>query len=267
MRKIRAAISALIILSCFVSVTQQVVSQNTTLTQFPDLNTATLYVQNLIDDYNSFVIEHDKGRPDFNVTKTYFPLYHEAGYSFKVLVVQTTASQADWLTLIFISTHADQPNVAIDYNDTLASFFPYMVITLGNLYTQPNLPFKYHGAMVYPNLILDIYAGEMQNDYMTNAYNAALFLYEQDHKQVPTVSQTQTVNETLTQITTIESVSQNRSWVDIIWNNLADFSMIVGLVASLLYLYKEGRIPYLPKPKHKQPQESKQRTKRHNKQE
>jgi hypothetical protein len=247
LRTIRLAIISYIVLVSISCLTQQAASQTTvsqiTFTTFkpqlPDREIVTRYIKNLIDTYNLLVNESDKPRPDFDIIKSHFSLYHEAGNSFKVIVIEADPSvfktepyQTNPIYLIFIRILADQPDVVMDYNDTFRTLFPNMAETIGYLIIQKDLPFTYNGTVVRQDLVLGIDAGiSLTGDYMTNAYNAAKAIYRQDQSEVPTVSQTQTVSQTISQTTTIQSGPDIVS--EILSNPLSLPVSIVGIIAIL----------------------------------
>ena len=150
--------------------------QSTGRYALPDHEKTIQYVKNLIDSYNELVAEHDAPRADFNSIKSYFSLYHEAGNSFKVIVVETQPSSPPYiqfLSLIFVSFRADQPNVIMDYNDTFGSLFPATEIVQGDWYFQENLPFTYNGTAIRQDFIFEIESTDIsRGDYITIPNNA-----------------------------------------------------------------------------------------------
>jgi DNA-binding MarR family transcriptional regulator len=169
------------------------------------------YVKNLIDSYNGLVDEYDEPRPDFNIIKGYFSLYHDVGNSFKVIVIQTDPYHANQISLIFIPIRAEQPDVSMNYNDTFGTMFPNMSETLSFLTIQENLPFTYNGTVVRQDLVLGIQAADVSGDYMTDSSVAANAIYQQDQSKVPTVSQTQTVIQTMT--TSVQSIQNHFGYI------------------------------------------------------
>ena len=198
----------LIVLVSFSYLIQQTVGQYT----LPDRNKTVLYVDNLIDSYNLLVNEYDKPRLDFDIIKAYFSLYHDVGNSFKVIVINTQSPTPTFsgfpqmINLIFIPFRADQPIVIMDHNNTFRTLFPNTDLTIGFLVIQKNLPFTYNGTEVRHDLVLEIDSKDISGDYMTTSSNTAKTIYQEDQKQVPTVSQTQTVFQTISQTASVQPI-------------------------------------------------------------
>lgn len=152
---------------------QQSVSQFTvtTYTLRPDPYRATQYITHLIDDYNLLVDQYDKLRPDFASTKAYFSLYHEAGNSFRVIVIQTNQYNAQ-LSLIWIPIKAPQPDVIVDYNNTFRTLFPNMTELTGfYFYIQRNFEFTYNGTVIRQDFIFGIPADDISGDFMQRSHD------------------------------------------------------------------------------------------------
>lgn len=230
-KALKIGIITVITLLSFTCTTQQAVGRYT----LPDRDKVVVYVNNLIDRYNTLVEEYDKPRPDFAIIKPHFSLYHDAGNSFKVIVVQTAPNEANQISLIFLRIRADQPNVSMDYNDTFTSLFNVTEM-FGFFTVDKDIPFTYNGTVIRQDLVLGIQASELMANPITSSTNAANTLYQNDQSEVPTVSQTRTVIQTLsqTEVTTIQSGPYGN-----IWDDFVTVSVIVGFAASIVYLYEK----------------------------
>ncbi|MGA8856149.1 MAG: hypothetical protein WB643_03175 [Candidatus Bathyarchaeia archaeon] len=234
-----AIITIAIVLVSFSCATWQVVAQYT----LPDHDKTVQYVDNLIDSYNLLVNEHDKSRPDFNIVKSYFSLYHEQGHSFEVVVLLTVPYSIYWVSLIFIPFIADKPNVIMDYNHTFSDLFPATVVTQGEWANGENLPFTYNDTTIHQDFVLVVYSPDISGDYMTESNNAARALYQQDQQQIPTVSQTQTVSQTISQTTTIQNLIQSPfvSELTTLTNEIIGGVIVTILVAILGGIWHKSR--------------------------
>ena len=216
-----------------------------------DINETNGYVTSLIDDYNVWVNQLEKPKPDWNSIKAYFSLYHEAGNSFRVIVVQMDLYNTQ-VGLIFIRIQADQPEVSVEYNFTFRTLFPNMGEVVADTYTETNLPFRYNGTMVLEDFLLEIDSKDISPAYAQNAYDTAKYIYQQDHNNappIPTVSQTQTFKTSQTEVTTIQSSIQDpfallndNPYIKLIVNifgSLVTFALFVGGLIVVVVKHKK----------------------------
>jgi hypothetical protein len=174
------------------------------------------FVTTLLDSYNVLVKQNDMSQKDFDNIKGLFSLYLASGNSFNVTVVQTDPNNVNWITLMFTPIIANQPNVTIDSSDFFMRLFPYASIKYGFDYSiQRNFVSTYYnGTVVRLYLILELNLSQVSpstSDYIANANQIAQSIYQSDQSQVPTVSQTQIINETPPTITVVQSASQGQS--------------------------------------------------------
>ena len=128
-------------------ITQQAIGQYT----LPVYNRTVAYVRNLIETYNALVKNSTYiNRPDFDNVKANFSLYRNAGYSFKVVVAQSVPDTSAYVALIFIPIRADQPNVTMDYNDTMLSLFG------GAFYIAGQNSILKNNVVQYGNIIVQV---------------------------------------------------------------------------------------------------------------
>jgi len=144
------------------------------------------YVSTLIDSYNALVNNSTYAtRPDFDKIKSNFLLYHDPGYSFKVIVVQSVPETADYVALIFIPIQADQPNIIADSQHTMYSLFGGAFYMTGEYGLLENDVIQSGNIQVQIHLAWVILSTDISGDYVTNANNAAHYIYQQDTKQMP----------------------------------------------------------------------------------
>lgn len=154
----------------------------------PKYDKAVGYVRTLIDSYNALVKNSTYiNRPDFNCIKGKgnLSLYHEEGHSFQVVVLQSVPTNASYVALIFAPIRANQPNVTMDYNDTFTSVFPHAITIAAEYGLLEKNTVSYGSTTIQIPLIFVVLSTDISGDYLTNAKNAAQYIYQQDTKQIP----------------------------------------------------------------------------------
>jgi hypothetical protein len=229
---------------------QQVISQTKSYTQtyvytipstvkaqLPSLDVMKRFVTTLIDSYNGLVDQKDKTRKDFDTIKGYLTLYHDNSSSFNVTVMQTNSYYTNDLTLIFSPIETTQPNITINQTEAFLDLFPNATLTFGfDYYIQKNVvATEYDGNIVrlYAIMNMPLSAFSPSKDYVTDANQIAESMYSEDHRQIPTVSQTQTVTRTSTSVTSVQ-VGPNP--IDYITSNPWSSAGVGGIIILGIYI-------------------------------
>jgi hypothetical protein len=236
-------------------------------------------VKNLLDTYNSLVNLYYGYYPDSHVLDR-FRLYHAVGYSFNVTVMRFNSTTRAFVSFVFVPIMAAFPLIIIDNNDTFIQLqFPILPRSLepamSNLFRPNNTLgiIQVQGTSVGPNgtrlapRIWIANATTMFANIMKSSADAANYIFKNDqagYNQDLARSQTATSSQS----SSSQTSTQSNPW-EIIWGGIGAVSVIVGLVASLLYLHREGylRLPKSRYDVHKERKQSKQGAKSHNKQE
>jgi hypothetical protein len=247
----------------------------------PDPDKTRQYVNNLIESYNALVKSNDSYRPDFASIKVYFKLYHDVGYSFKVIVAQALPNDpvanagitnaTDFLDLAFIPIAGNIPDIDMEYNRSASEISGFGGLTgAGNL--REDLTINWQGGVRYQAIAYCIFKSDISsNDTLNsiNSKNAAVQIYQADRSRIPASTTQATAN---TQSTSLPP-SGIIEWIGS--RPITDIFGIVGFVASVVYLYEKRAsvrslyrrlMQRLRYPGHEQPEQSKQGRERHNKQ-
>jgi hypothetical protein len=226
----------------------------------PDFDKTQKYVNNLIDSYNALVAFPDRYRPDFDSIKVYLKLYHDVGYSFRVIVAQaippqmvtaipgTPANMTDFLDLLFIPIMADRPDIVMEYDKTASEIGGFGGLT-GECTLREDLRIEYEGGITYQVVAFSILKSDISNNYMENSKNAAKLIYQADQQRVPPLTQTQVVPQTTItqeQTTSIQTTQaqntqgQNPIVAMILWlrdNILVPLVVFMGILVAVLVTY------------------------------
>lgn len=199
-----------------------------------------------------------------------FPLYHQVGDTFHVIAVQSNPNDSAFVSLIFIPIGGNEPNVTMDYNDTLCGLLTHM-ICIDGAGTFTNIDLEYSDTIIHVDFILSLPASNITSNYMVNSKNEAVDIFNQD-MNVASIGQSllqsqtaqQTSQTTSTQIgTTQTSSSSNQSvllWLKEFWYVVVIvLGGVASLVTSLHYIYREMNPFRKSKPTKKEKQKQPQR--------
>lgn len=177
------------------------------MAEFPpwiNQSATTQYVTNLLNSYNALVDSKEALAPNFPSIEHDFSLYHDVGYSFKVLVVRSSSlsynsNNTDVVAFIFTPIQSSQPQVTIDNNHTLEDFIaitpgaPAMNLNgsfEGSTLLSPLLPYgtafyrytmNQQDKVVYVPLVwVTSISRQVLNDTSVNSKNAAEAIYQED---------------------------------------------------------------------------------------
>jgi len=151
----------------------------------PAYNRTVGYVQTLINTYNTLVNSTLVKRSDFSSISASLSLYHEVGHSFHVVVLQSVPDNSDYVALMFFPIQATQPNVTMDYKDTFASLFQNAFYIASEYGLLENNKIVYGNQVILLPLVWVILSSDISGDYLTNAKNAAQYIFQQDTKTIP----------------------------------------------------------------------------------
>jgi hypothetical protein len=242
----------------------------------PDYKKTVAYVNNLIDSYNELVQNSTFiQRPDFAELKGNFSLYHDAGYSFQVVAMQSAPENPDYVALIFAPIHANQPNVTMDYNDTFTSLTGNVLNATIEVGVFENDLFQAANRALFIPLVLTILTADISGNYEARSSYAARSIYEGDAERVhfaqafmqttitimvpsfiteylaTTTTQTQIGTTTTTSQTNI-LVTSTQNWYDRPTTILQDiFVFVVGTVIATWIIGRKRKKNSPRKPKTK----------------
>jgi hypothetical protein len=136
------------------------------------------YVDNLTSDYNAIVSFNDSGRPNFQSVKADFWLYHDTGNTFKVTAMPAVANDSTYVVLLFEAIGGNSPVVVIDNTTDFATHYGSSLE--GELTVIGNFLDTFQNANIYYRPVIVIASTDITGDYMTNANQAAEYIYRQN---------------------------------------------------------------------------------------
>jgi hypothetical protein len=196
----------------------------------PWINTSAAdeYVSNFLNWMNTLILQHYS--PD--VASQYFLLYHPEGQSFRVEVVSCLPNNYTIACLLFTPIVANEPDIVIDPSNTsLPDVAPGFLVKAPN-FTLASITIISHDRDIPVNLMFSVLASNILTNTDPNSYSEAVYFYNQEKQDVPPPNYFRITLDTLTTI-----------WAKVFY--------VLIVASTLLYLYRDGVLPYVKPPSKK----------------
>lgn len=151
-------------------------------TELPTEENLKPYINNLINSYNELVTFEIR-KPDSQLEKDDFALYHELGYYFNVFCVKANISSNLIINIIFEPKSGETLDIAIDFEHQLQDYIPLRINHPG-AYVKDYLV-EYSDTIINADLIIGVFSEEITNNTLENAMIYAKFLFnaEKEYKE------------------------------------------------------------------------------------